>query len=191
MKITYALLPLLFPLLCLAQIPKQDSATHKEMYIAQPLDSIQPQVLKKNPLKAALYSAVLPGLGQVYNKRYWKVPIVWGVIGTGVGITLWYQDKYTEYRSAYIAELNNEPHKYKGVYSKEVLAEAQDFQKRNRDYAIALTIVAYALNVLDATVDAHLFEIKKDKDLEIKPVTIYNPAIRNLTPGIGLTLNFK
>lgn len=172
-----------------SQKVENDSIIGDSIYISQPIDTIQALELKKNPMKAALYSAVLPGLGQIYNRKYWKAPIVWGLIGTGVGITMWYQNKYEEFRTAYIAELNNEPNKYHGVYTKEVLARAQDFQKRNRDYAIALTIVAYAINILDATVDAHLFEVRKDKDLQIQPVTIYNPAINNLSPGLALKLN--
>lgn len=189
MKLKYTIFLFFICLFTFSQEMKTDPIKVINSPVSKSLDTIQ--VLQKNPLKAALYSAVLPGLGQVYNKKYWKVPLVWGLIGTGVGITLWYQDKYVEYRTAYIAELNNEPNKYKGIYSKEILAEAQDFQKRNRDYAIALTILAYALNILDATVDAYLFEVRQDKDLEIKPITIYNPATNSLNPGIGLTLNIK
>ncbi|MBV7441612.1 hypothetical protein KRX57_09275 [Weeksellaceae bacterium TAE3-ERU29] len=172
-----------------SQKVENDSIIGDSIYISQELPTVQVLELKKNPMKAALYSAVLPGLGQIYNRKYWKAPIVWGLIGTGVGITVWYQNKHDEYRTAYIAELNNEPNKYHGVYTKEVLARAQDFQKRNRDYAIALTILAYAVNILDATVDAHLFEVRKDKDLQIQPVTIYNPATNNLSPGLALKLN--
>ncbi|MRJ08793.1 hypothetical protein EDL99_07940 [Ornithobacterium rhinotracheale] len=189
MKIKFSIISFFLMFSVFAQITDNKEIVQDSIYISQPLDSVQ--VFKKNPMKAALYSAVLPGLGQIYNKRYWKAPIVWGLIGTGVGITLWYQKSYHEYRDAYIAELNGKPNKYHGIYTKEVLAQAQDYQKRNRDYAIALTIVAYAVNILDATVDAHLYEVRKDKDLKIKPVTIYSPSTNELKPGLALSFTLK
>lgn len=144
-------------------------------------------------MKASLYSAILPGLGQVYNRKYWKVPIVWGAIGTGVGFISFYNDRYQRLRTAYLAELRGEPHEFSGIpqYTKEVLARAQDNERRFRDYAIAITALLYALNIVDAAVDAHLFEMKLDKDLSISPVAI--PDFENgymLTPGVGIRFNF-
>lgn len=191
MRLKFFVILFFISLSVFSQKVENDSIGGDSIYISQKIETVQVLELEKNPMKAALYSAVLPGLGQIYNRKYWKAPIVWGLIGTGVGITIWYQNKYDEFRGAYIAELNNEPNKYHGVYTKEVLARAQDFQKRNRDYAIALTILAYAVNILDATVDAHLFEVRKDKDLQIQPVTIYNPATNNLSPGLALKLNLE
>ena len=191
MRLKFFVILFFISLSVFSQKVENDSIGGDSIYISQKIETVQVLELEKNPMKAALYSAVLPGLGQIYNRKYWKAPIVWGLIGTGVGITIWYQNKYDEFRGAYIAELNNEPNKYHGVYTTEVLARAQDFQKRNRDYAIALTILAYAVNILDATVDAHLFEVRKDKDLQIQPITIYNPATNNLSPGLALKLNLE
>ena len=70
------------------------------------------KVTKLSPAKAGLYSAVLPGLGQYYNKKYWKIPLVWGAVGTGVGIALWNQKQYEKYRNAFVAELNGLPHEF-------------------------------------------------------------------------------
>src|SRR5690606_27665303 len=69
-------------------------------------------VLKLNPTKAGLYSAVLPGLGQFYNKKYWKIPIVWGAVGAGVGIAAWNDKQYKKYREYYIAKLNGTPNEF-------------------------------------------------------------------------------
>ncbi|MBQ0152973.1 MAG: hypothetical protein KBS61_08795, partial [Chryseobacterium sp.] len=101
---------------------------------------------KLNPTKAGLYSAVLPGLGQVYNKKYWKVPIVWGAVGTGAGIAIWNQNQYKKYREYYIAKLNGIPNDFltrNPNLDKVALGNAQDRMKRQRDYAIAITGLIY------------------------------------------------
>ena len=143
----------------------------------------------KNPLKASLYSAVLPGMGQIYNQKIWKVPLVWGLIGTGVGFTVHYNSRYHHYRDAFISELNGEQHEYSGIFDASRLGTIQDDMRRNRDYAIALTVVAYALNILDATVDAHLFEIRKDRDLSVDPTAFVNPMTGESNIGLAIKLD--
>ncbi|PIE50928.1 MAG: hypothetical protein CSA38_00615 [Flavobacteriales bacterium] len=152
----------------------------------------QLKIKKLNPTKAGLYSAVLPGLGQYYNKKYWKIPIVWGAIGTGVGISLWNQKKYKRYRNAYIAELNGLPHEFsdRPQVTKEVLGRTQDQVKRQRDYAIAITGLIYVLNIVDAVVDAHLYEGRNDPDLALKPTIIYN-EFQPQTAMAGLNLRWR
>ncbi len=147
-------------------------------------------ILSKDPLKAALYSAVLPGLGQTYNKQYWKIPIVWGVIGTGAGFALYYNRQYRRYRDGYLASLNGDPTGFPADLTTEILAQAQDDQRRDRDYAIVITTLLYAMNILDALVSAHLSEMKKDKDLAIHPIIIKEPLGKTATYGIGFQLNF-
>lgn len=146
----------------------------------------------KNPMRASLYSAIFPGLGQIYNKKYWKAPLVWGLIGTGIGFIIHYNNQYREYRAYYLDKLygyelenptlNNMPIQQ--------LATIQDDRKRIRDYAIALTVLAYVLNVLDATVDAHLYGIKKDPDLSLKPVILQNQYTTEMAMGIGISFKF-
>ncbi|MEN2434328.1 DUF5683 domain-containing protein [Weeksellaceae bacterium A-14] len=145
-----------------------------------------------SPMKAGLYSAVLPGLGQFYNKKYWKIPIVWGGIGTGVGIIIWNNRYYNRYRNAYIAELNGQTHEFSDIpgISKEVLGRTQDKFKRQRDYSIAITGLVYVLNIVDAVVDAHLYAQKHDPDLALKPVIIYDEYSPQYAKA-GLSLNFK
>lgn len=147
---------------------------------------------KYNPTKAGLYSAVLPGLGQYYNKRYWKIPIVWGAVGTGVGIIVYNDKQYKRYRTAYIAELNGQPHEFDDIpgVDKTVLGNIQDKAKRQRDYAVAITGLIYVLNIVDAVVDAHLYEQKHDPDLALKP-TVVNDNFGMGYAKAGLSLTFR
>ena len=152
-----------------------------------------PKIVKYNPTKAGLYSAVLPGLGQYYNKKYWKIPIVWGGIGTGVGIVLWNQKRYTRYRNAFIAQLNGQTHEFSDIpgITADALGRVQDRAKRQRDYAIAVTGLVYVLNIVDAVVDAHLYEGRKDPDLALKPTVIYDEfGQQNSKAGLSLSYNF-
>ncbi|HEY4539512.1 MAG TPA: DUF5683 domain-containing protein [Faecalibacter sp.] len=143
----------------------------------------------KSPIRASLYSAILPGAGQIYNKKWWKAPIAWGLIGTGIGFTSYYNGLQNKFRSAYLAELDGRTHEYSGILNAEQLAVYQDEYKRNRDYAMALTILAYILNIVDATVDAHLFSIKNDPDFTFQPTVIQDQM--SFQPAIGLNINFK
>ena len=148
---------------------------------------------KFNPTKAGLYSAVLPGLGQYYNKKYWKIPIVLGGIGTGVGITLWNQKQYNRYRNAFIAELNGQTHEFSEIpgITADALGRTQDRAKRQRDYAIAITGLVYILNIVDAVVDAHLYEGRNDPDLALKPTVIFDEfGKQNSKAGLSLSYNF-
>lgn len=148
---------------------------------------------KLNPTKAGLYSAVLPGLGQVYNKKYWKVPIVWGAVGTGAGIAIWNQNQYKKYREYYIAKLNGIPNDFltrNPNLDKVALGNAQDRMKRQRDYAIAITGLIYILNIVDAVVDAHLYEGRKDPDLTFSPAVIYD-NMATQPPKTGLSLSYR
>ena len=150
------------------------------------------KIQKFSPIKAGLYSAVLPGLGQFYNKKYWKIPIVWGAVGTGVGIAIWNDKNYRRYRNAFVAELNGLPHEFSGItgVDKDVLGNAQDRFKRQRDYAIGIAGLIYILNIVDAVVDAHLYEGRHDPDLAITP-TIINDQFGTSIPKTGLSLSFK
>jgi len=98
------------------------------------------------PSKAAFYAAVLPGLGQIYNKKYWKAPIVWGAIGTGVFFYVDNSNNYNKYRAAFKLELAGRPHEFDGSGEKpeltrEGLESAQNFYKKNRDLSLFITIV--------------------------------------------------
>ncbi|MFV0237071.1 MAG: DUF5683 domain-containing protein [Flavobacteriales bacterium] len=144
-----------------------------------------------SPQKAALYSTVLPGLGQIYNKKYIKAGAVLALIGTGIGFTAYYQGQYQNFRNGYINKLNDPNYSYNGLdISAEALASNMDDRRRSRDYAVLLTALAYILNIVDATVDAHLDPVRKDPDLSFFPVIIQEQNL-NFEPQVGIGLNFK
>lgn len=186
---------LFFPVLTFAQVETQDSiqAVSSEIVAVgeSKLDTID-YLGMKSPLRASLYSAVLPGMGQIYNKKYWKAPLVWGLIGTGVGFVIYYNNQYKEYRGYYLDKLYGYELENPTLNNMSVrqLATIQDDRKRSRDYAIALTALAYILNIVDATVDAHLFGIKKDPDLSLQPTVIQNNNSAELAMGLGFSLKF-
>lgn len=151
------------------------------------------KTLKLNPTRAGLYSAVLPGLGQYYNKKYWKIPLVWGAVGAGVGYAIWNDNQYKKYREYYVSKLNGTPNEFVDNHpwlDKTALGNAQDAAKRRRDYAIAITGLIYILNIVDAVVDAHLYESRHDPDLSFKPTMIQDQYGMN-PPKTGLSLSYR
>lgn len=158
-----------------------------------------------SPSRAAFYSAVLPGLGQAYNKRYWKIPIVWGAIGTGAYVYLNNNDLYTRTRTAYKRRLAGftddefwDLNKDDGVIpstpglSNEALQDAQERYQRDRDLALLITIALYALNIIDANVDAHLkqYNVNEDLSLKVQPYLDVNPLSRDPNYGLALHIRF-
>ncbi|MBR9914626.1 MAG: hypothetical protein GYB32_07340 [Algicola sp.] len=145
------------------------------------------------PSKAAFYSAVLPGLGQAYNKKYWKIPLVYAAIGIPVYFYIQNDKDYDLYRDAYRKRLagfvqGSEGDPFPNV-SNDGLIRAQQQLRRNKELALLLTIGMYALNIVDANVDAHLLQFNVDEDLSLRPHFKYN-QMEN-TSDLGLTLNFK
>ena len=177
-----------------SQEVKTSDTIKTEKQVVEDIEKANVKITTKyNPTKAGLYSAVLPGLGQYYNKRYWKIPIVWGAVGTGVGIIVYNDKQYKRYRTAYIAELNGQPHEFDDIpgVDKTVLGNIQDKAKRQRDYAVAITGLIYVLNIVDAVVDAHLYEQKHDPDLALKPTVINdNFGMGYAKAGLSLTFRF-
>lgn len=156
------------------------------------------------PSKAAFYSAILPGLGQAYNKRYWKVPIVWGALGVGIYAYTFNNNEYNRFRDAFkrrragftddeFYDINNS-----GIVpgspdiTDEALQNAQERAQTDRDLALAITIGLYVLNIVDANVDAHLKQFNVDEDLaiDIKPFLEYNPITTDPQYGLALTIKF-
>lgn len=153
-----------------------------------------------NPRKAALFSAVLPGLGQIYNGKYWKVPIIYGAIaGLGYAVVL-SNDQYQLFRRARIAEQNNirEENPLRGImngrYERiDPLTLAVDGFRRNRDFVIILLAGLYGLQIMDAIVDAHLIEFDVNEDLALRLQPSGNSTGTADLPnfGISLTLSIK
>jgi hypothetical protein len=140
------------------------------------------------PSKAAFYSAILPGLGQAYNKKYWKIPLVYGAIGTSMYFYLDNNKKYHSYRDAYKKRLLGLPDEYEYLDDSRLIA-AQRFYQRNRDLSLLVTIAFYVLNIVDANVDAHLTQFNVSEKLSLAPDIYQNEFTAK--PNIGLTFNYK
>jgi len=193
MRTVFSIIFLLFFSFYFSQEIKPLDTVKTEKQVVEDIEKANAKALPKyNPTKAGLYSAVLPGLGQYYNKKYWKIPIVWGAIGTGVGVIVYNDKQYKRYRTAYIAELNGQPHEFSNIpgVDKNVLGNSQDSAKRYRDYSIAITGVVYILAIVDAVVDAHLYEQRHDPDLALKP-TIINDNVGIGQAKAGLSLSYR
>lgn len=134
-------------------------------------------------------SAIVPGLGQIYNRKYWKLPIVYG----GAAVITYFaitnnQDFYT-FKEAYANRTSGRADDYVGVYSTEQLKLLRDDARRYRDMSIIFGLGLYALNIIDAYVDRHLmeFDVGDELSMKIRPF-LYTANYRQFTPG--LTLNF-
>lgn len=140
------------------------------------------------PAKAAFYSAVLPGLGQAYNKKYWKIPLVYGAMGTSLYYYSWNNRKYNQYRNAYknrLAGYTDDKFEY---LDDARLIQAQRFHQRNRDISLLLTVGFYILNIVDANVDAHLLQFNVNDNLSLNPKIDQNDI--NYKTNFGLALNY-
>lgn len=158
-------------------------------------DSIQKE--SYNPLapsKAAFYSAVVPGLGQIYNKKYWKVPVIYGGMAVGVLFYLNSDKDYNRFRDAYkrrLAGFTDDEFYGPGdtpQISNARLIDAQRSAQKNKDYSAIAVLVVYMLNIIDANVDAHLQQYNINENLSINPKIDANNF--NVQPNYGLTLRY-
>jgi hypothetical protein len=182
-KIAYILLALVLSGTALAQDKTDETGLVANDTIKD--DGINPLA----PSKAAFYSAILPGLGQAYNKKYWKIPLVYGAMGTSL---YFYRDnnrKYQQYRDAYKRRLAGYHDDEFDYLDNNRLIAAQKFYQRNRDLSLLITAAFYILNIVDANVDAHLMQFNVNDKLSVAP-DVYQNEINQL-PNVGLSLNFK
>lgn len=124
--------------------------------------------------RAGLYAALVPGFGQLYNRQYWKMPIVYAAVGAPLYFALKHNNDYQRYRKAYIARLVNESasnDEFKGVLNTAGLKQNQDQARQNRDMMILYTGLAYTVQIIEAISGAHLknFDISKDLSLHVRP----------------------
>lgn len=141
------------------------------------------------PAKAAFYSGILPGLGQAYNKKYWKIPLVYGAIGTSLYFYNSNNKKYHEFRDEYkdrLAGITNPKYSY---LDKDRLIRAQKFYQRNRDLSLLITCAFYVLNIVDANVDAHLGQFNVSNNLTLTPD--FRQSDFDYKPNVGFALNYK
>jgi hypothetical protein len=154
------------------------------------------------PTKAALLSAVIPGAGQIYNKAYWKAPLVWATGATIGYFIIDHNKNYQDFRQALIQRNRDSSDVYVNdpIYGIQRqngtlnLRYSRDFYRRNRDLTIMISVLAYGLNIAEAYVHAHLreFDVSDDLALKIQPdfLPIHNSKAA-LTPGITLVLYTK
>ena len=147
-----------------------------------------------SPARAAFYSAALPGLGQAYNGKYWKIPIVYTALGVGVYFYFDNDRQYDRYRSAYKQRLAGDPDEFTDengspILSTAALIDAQKFYQRNKEISILVTVGIYALNIIDANVDAHLQQFNVSEDLSLRPSLNFDRVTGKA--DYGVSLNFR
>lgn len=132
----------------------------------------------QNPQKAAIYSAILPGLGQIYNKKYWKVPIIYIGFSTFAYFIFYNQKEYEKWRKAY-EDYPDYDLEYDFPLTLDQIDRTKNSYRRYRDLSIIGTAGFYILQILDATVDAYLFDwdISDNLSLKLEPALIHSPSL--------------
>lgn len=187
--------PLLIPLVTLGffllfssqnSIAQQADSTRKEKQ-----EKTDYSNLPKNPRKATILSAMLPGAGQVYNGKSWKVPIIYAGLITDIYFIGFNNSRYQVFKEALAASDNGDPTNFPTL-NRDALVRNIDYWRGNRDLTYILLAAIYALNIIDANVDAHLsgFDISDDLTLGIKP-NFENFSGRNNSMGLSIKLKFK
>jgi len=140
------------------------------------------------PKKTALFSAIVPGLGQYYNKQYWKIPVIYVLVGAAIYFVQDNLKNYNAFRKEYIGRQNpNYVQQFPQYTDRSTIKSAQDYYRRNLDLTVLLTGLGYTLQVLDAVVFAHLkgFDISEDISLNARPVLTPQGGV-----GFGLVMKF-
>ncbi len=143
------------------------------------------------PSTAAFYSAVLPGLGQAYNKKYWKIPIIYAGMATGIYFYLENDKDYDRFRDAYKRRLAGfDDDEFQGI-STDRLIDAQKSAQKNKDISIIVALAFYLVNIVDANVDAHLRQFNVSDNLSLQPNFEMNPINAQANYGLSLKYNLK
>jgi hypothetical protein len=152
-----------------------------------------------SPKKASFYSAVIPGLGQIYNKKYWKLPILYAGIGALIYSINYNHGYYRKFKKCYISHTDGDPEtnynfNYFGTNTKDApddkLLSAMDFYRRYRDMSALGLAGLYLANIIDATVDAYFYDydVSQDLSLRIRP-TLINSAF-SFNFGVSCAFRF-
>ena len=165
-----------------------------QAYAQDPVEINTKEKEPHSPHKATIYSLILPGLGQAYNRKYWKIPVWYAGTGFLVYMISTNKKEYKLYKAAYEFEPATEdelpPNDYYNQYSSTQLKDGKDYYRRNMEFSYILTGLWYLINVIDAAVDAHLFEFKVSDNLafKIEPQLYRQPTSNKAIPGIGLQI---
>lgn len=148
--------------------------------------------MRHSPRRATLYSAILPGAGQIYNRKYWKAPIVWGGLGLSIYFIQRNTREYERYRDGYVALVDDDPttvSEFEGSNAQSVRDVADTYHKW-RDMSFLAVTAVYILNVVDAAVDAHFvrFDVGKDLSLNVAPSPLF---AGQAAAGLSLALTLR
>lgn len=188
-----------FSLNAMAQIPVGEFDTTRtatpdtlSTYNGKKVITIESYSKRYDPRKAILYAAVLPGAGQVYNKKFWKLPLVYGGFAGGIFVISVYQGEYVKYKNELFNILNDPLIKQspKG-FTEEQLRSFINSNRRQRDFFCAITGLWYVLQMVDAHVDAHLKEFDLNPQLQVKiEPAVTNDPLTGRSTGLSLKLRF-
>lgn len=197
-------------------LQKSDSVARFEAYPVAELPVVRTDSIasyKPDPIRAIWMGAIIPGYGQILNRKYWKLPIVYGgFLGCAYAIT-WNANRYSNYKNAYLDIRDGDPNtnsfnllipegytiqSYGGEAAfTNLLRSGMDKARYNRDLTVIISVAYYGLTLIDAFVDAHLydFDISTDLSMRIRPVIIpnnysMNPLSRPMALGLGGRINF-
>ena len=139
-------------------------------------------------------STVLPGLGQAYNKKYWKIPVIYAGIGTMGYLALNYRKDYIIFKDAYSALTDDDPStidSFNGKVPADELMYWRDKYRRTMELDIIVVFVVYMLNIVDASVDAHFYnyDISDDLSIKIEPAVKY--SVENNQNAFGIKCSIK
>lgn len=184
LTVAFIIMGIIFSEVLFAQQSKSDTMMSKAQFESS----------THSPKKAAWMSAALPGLGQVYNKKFWKIPIVYAALGTATYFWGDNNNKYLKYKEGYISRIDSDTlndNLFPG-YTADDLRELKNYHWRYRDLNAFIFVGIWALNVLDAVVDAHLytFDLSNNLSLEVQP-NIYRPFAFGNAHSYGLSFSLR
>ncbi len=200
------LLSILILVCCFPVFAQEDSTSLRKdstLFVSGRIDTTAKSIdtlakVKHNPRKAAIRSAIIPGWGQIYNKKYWKLPLVYGAVGFPTYLFFDNKKWYDRTKFAYAVALSPNPapdslakvhEQLRPFVERKLLSSIINYRnqfRRDMDYSILFFLLAWSLNIVDATVDAHLKEFDVTPDLSLK----LKPSIRQGNYGVGLVLDF-
>ena len=148
-----------------------------------------------SPSKAAFYSAVFPGGGQAYNKKYWKVPLAWAAVGIPTYFYLNNNSEYKRYREAYKLRKTGLVDEFTLEDGTELISltgleRAQKTLRGNRDLSLLVVIIGYVLQIVEASVNAHLLQFDASDNITVNPTIMSNP-IKVEAPSVGFSFKYS
>lgn len=169
----------------------QQAMQNAQLNLQQKKSAEKSPKLEHSP-KTATLLAIVPSAGQAYNRKYWKMPIVYATMGGCIYVVISQQKQFSRFKKAYIQRDAGEIDEFYNKLSKDAILNNMDSKRTIRDYALAGTILFYALQIVDANVDAHLFyfDVGDDLSARIYPQTLTPAYSRTPAFGIGCTINF-